>query len=389
MKNFKINLAPVLFLSLLLCFTACEDDTEDVMTTIVEAEDFTITIDEDVNVGQYLGQIQGSTNNGTVTYEISSESPEGAFNLDAETGDLRVLDALLFDYEENQTITAVVKVANGGVSANSNVTVHLNDVVEEPLTAEDFYTEMQEDPENNKIIGTIEATAAEGELSFELLSQSNEGAFSLDTSSGVLRVADRTIFDFEVNPTLTGEARVSNGDISIDVTITIDLLDTGDCAESQDDFAFFIYDLLNNFDFLQDYAMETEVHEYTFSLEQPATLCSVGYQAYNPEQSYLIEVIDGEGIVVFAEEMLFSFTSQDNVAIEPVNLSAGQSYTIRRTTEAVESTEELRGYIIFESEEGTTFPIQHNNFTIESANFYDDGGSFPNVAFPRISLGFN
>src|SRR5690606_35038748 len=172
---------------------------------------------------------------------------------------------LLFDYEENQTITAVVKVANGGVSANSNVTVHLNDVVEEPLTAEDFYTEMQEDPENNKIIVTIEATAAEGELSLELLSQSNEGAFSFDTSSGVLRVTDRTIFDFEVNPTLTGEARVSNGDISIDVTITIDLLDTGDCAESQDDFAFFIYDLLNNFDFLQDYAMETEVHEYTFS----------------------------------------------------------------------------------------------------------------------------
>ena len=93
--------------------------------------------------------------------------------------------------------------------------------------------------------------------------------------------------------------------------------------------------------------------------------------------------------MVFAEEMLFSFTSQDNVAIDPVNLSAGQSYTIRRTTEAVESTEELRGYIIFENEEGTTFPIQHNNFTIESANFYDDGGSFPNVAFPRISLGFN
>src|SRR5690606_11665528 len=121
---------------------------------------------------------------------------------------------------------------------------------------------------NDQIIGTIDATAEEGELSFELLSQSHEGAFSLNESSGVLRVADRTLFDYEVNPTISGEVRVSNGDVSIDVSVTIDLIDTGDCAESQDDFAFFIYNLLTNQGYLEDFTMSTEVHEYTFSLNQ-------------------------------------------------------------------------------------------------------------------------
>src|SRR5690554_1846172 len=162
MKNLKKNLFSFLFLSILLSFTACEDDIEDVIVTTVETEDFTTTIDENVKVGDSIGKIQGSTNNGSVIFKITSETPEGAFNLDTETGVLRVLDELLFDFEENYQLKAVVNVVNGGVSAKSNITVYLNDIIEDPLVAEDFYTELEEDPENGKIIGVIDAAAGEG-----------------------------------------------------------------------------------------------------------------------------------------------------------------------------------------------------------------------------------
>ena len=388
MKNLKKNLFSFLFLSILLSFTACEDDIEDVIVTTVETEDFTTTIDENVKVGDSIGKIQGSTNNGSVIFKITSETPEGAFNLDTETGVLRVLDELLFDFEENYQLKAVVNVVNGGVSAKSNITVYLNDIIEDPLVAEDFYTELEEDPENGKIIGVIDAAAGEGSLYFELISQSHDGAIAIHPISGELRVANRTLFDYEVNPTISGEVRVSNGDVSIDVSVTIDLIDTGDCAESQDDFAFFIYNLLTNQGYLEDFTMSTEVHEYTFSLNQPATVCSIGYQGFDSEP-YLMQILDAEGNILFSQEMTFSFTSQENIAIDPINLGAGQSYTVRRTKEVYETTDELNGYIIFEEGMNTTFPIEYNNFTIESADFYGGDGPFPNAALPRISLGFN
>lgn len=79
----------------------------------VSASDFEVTIDENPEQDAVLGTVDGSTNQGSVIFNITSSTPEGAFAIEASTGKLTVADADLFDFETNQTLTAVVTVSNG------------------------------------------------------------------------------------------------------------------------------------------------------------------------------------------------------------------------------------------------------------------------------------
>lgn len=110
---------------------SCDKD-EEVLELIVtvSTNDLSATIDENPTNGLFIGNVEGSTNDGNVTYEITSESTNGAFAINSSTGELTVADSSLFDYEINSTLTAVVEVSNMDVIKNANVLINLNDVDE-------------------------------------------------------------------------------------------------------------------------------------------------------------------------------------------------------------------------------------------------------------------
>ncbi|TYA58875.1 cadherin repeat domain-containing protein [Formosa maritima] len=110
--------------SLILLFSCSSDDIETTVTT----NNFTTTIDENPTLNFVLGTIDGSTNNGSVTFSIQSESVDGALFINSSTGVLKVKDESLFDFETNPTITGKVKVANGTTSKLANVTINLNNL---------------------------------------------------------------------------------------------------------------------------------------------------------------------------------------------------------------------------------------------------------------------
>ncbi|MDN3725500.1 hypothetical protein QRD02_14010, partial [Aequorivita sp. SDUM287046] len=56
-----------------------------------------------------------------------------AFTIDAASGELKVLNKVLFDFETNPTITGTISVANGLAVKNALVTISLNDLVEENI----------------------------------------------------------------------------------------------------------------------------------------------------------------------------------------------------------------------------------------------------------------
>jgi len=126
-----MRFSKILTLTLILLTFGCGDDEGDGVITVTTA-DFTITVDENQVLGASLGVVSGSTNQGSVTFSLISQTPGGPFAIDGSTGELTVANATLFDFETNPTLTAVVQVANGGVSENSMVTVNLNDVNEGP-----------------------------------------------------------------------------------------------------------------------------------------------------------------------------------------------------------------------------------------------------------------
>lgn len=126
----RTSLLAIVILSFL--FVRCEKESTgggDPDIT-VSANDLTASIDENPTAGAAIGTVSGSTNSGSVTYSLKSESVAGAFSIGATSGQLVVADASVFDFETNPTITGVVTVANGSVTDDANITVNINDVEE-------------------------------------------------------------------------------------------------------------------------------------------------------------------------------------------------------------------------------------------------------------------
>lgn len=108
----------------------CSSDDDATATNIITLQDFDVTIDENPSNGQSLGNVTANQSiGGTVlTYAIASQSPSGALSINSSTGELTVLDASIYDYESNQTITAVVSV--NGNPDTATATININNVNE-------------------------------------------------------------------------------------------------------------------------------------------------------------------------------------------------------------------------------------------------------------------
>jgi hypothetical protein len=116
-------------LSFVSCSKENENSSENEIT--VTTADFSKTMDENPANGRVIGTVSGSTNEGTISFSITEQTPSGAFSIDATSGELKVADETLFDFETNPIITGTVKVASGAVSKNAVVKITLNDVTED------------------------------------------------------------------------------------------------------------------------------------------------------------------------------------------------------------------------------------------------------------------
>ena len=110
-------------------------NTETLMATITlndldeaSAQDLSATIDENPTNGQVVGTIQAS--GGNLTYTITLQNPAGAFNINANTGELTVADTALFDFETNPNMLATVSVENSVNMASINANIDLNNINE-------------------------------------------------------------------------------------------------------------------------------------------------------------------------------------------------------------------------------------------------------------------
>lgn len=92
---------------------------------------------------------------------------------------------------------------------------------------QDFAVTIDENPTNGQSIGTVQA-AGGPVLNFVLISETPSGALNVDATTGVLTVADASLFDFETNPTITAMVKVD--DAIAPASITINLNDLAEPA---------------------------------------------------------------------------------------------------------------------------------------------------------------
>lgn len=129
-KTPKILKHIALFMSatLIIVSISCDNITDPVDDDMMEETDpiqLDLSIDEYPRSGNTIGTLS-TTLSGTVGYNLVSQSVPLAFTIN--TGELRVADWLVFDFEENPTITAIIEATNGTDSEIINVTVSINDI---------------------------------------------------------------------------------------------------------------------------------------------------------------------------------------------------------------------------------------------------------------------
>ena len=200
-------------------------DIDESIATTISVTNFSTTIPENPTANLSLGTVTATTNQGSLNYALLSQIPTGGMVIDPNTGELKVNQTYNFDYETNPTITAVVKVMNGSVSKNIDVTITLTDELP-TITASDYTVTVPENPsssyQNN--LGTPIVRYTEGNIQYQILSQSPAGAVNIN-SSGKYYITDLAAFDYETNPVITAQVRLTVGTVTEDITATFTLTD--------------------------------------------------------------------------------------------------------------------------------------------------------------------
>ena len=118
----------------------------------VSTSTFQTTIDENPAQGFVLGTLAATSDGGaSITYSLLQSQNYTAFNLDQSTGQLSVADVSQFDFELNQTLTAIYVADNGVASGQNSIIINLNDLSEAPIGSIPFVTKWETTASNETI----------------------------------------------------------------------------------------------------------------------------------------------------------------------------------------------------------------------------------------------
>ena len=186
---------------------SCNSEIDEPKTTIT-AKDFAVTIAENPTGDQLLGKINAQTNTGTITYSLNQQDPSGAFEV-TSSGEVKVANAALFDFETNKTLSALVMLKNGDAVKTIDITVTLTDVDETLINSSEV------------LISSKKA----GERSSIFL----KAFFTNERMQGILsNIADKAQYDIEYytityRSTYKGSPITASGVISIPKGVTTPL----------------------------------------------------------------------------------------------------------------------------------------------------------------------
>lgn len=142
----------------------------DIEEITIETKNLTISINENPESELLLAKIEGKTNIGKVTFSIIGQSPKGAIFINSKSGEVKVNDRNVFDFEKNPVIVAEIKVANKGKFKVSNLTINLKDInelsLQERLNNGEFPISLYRENSNN--LNKIYGLSFKGGLIFHL-----------------------------------------------------------------------------------------------------------------------------------------------------------------------------------------------------------------------------
>lgn len=189
-------------------------------TPTIDDQAFNLT--ENPSNGMEIGQIVASDEDeDELSFSLSSGNENDAFAL-SSSGLLSVQDSTFFNFESTTSISLIVAVGDGELTASANITVNLEEANDAPVITNQTIS-LAENPTNGTVVGQITATDEdEDELTFSISSGNEDEIFTL-SGSGELSVLDSTLLDFESTPSFDLGIEVTDGTESASATVTVAL----------------------------------------------------------------------------------------------------------------------------------------------------------------------
>lgn len=164
--------------------------------------------------------------NNTKSFNLNN-NPSGAFAINASTGQITVANGSALTFTKGNQYTIGVTVTDGrNLSASQNVTVIVTDVNQAPTIPAGQTFNVPENSNNGTTVGTVNANDTDvappfNVLTFSLTSNPSN-AFSINSASGVITVANQSALDFETFPTFNVGVKVTDGgNLFANQTVTI------------------------------------------------------------------------------------------------------------------------------------------------------------------------
>ena len=191
-------------------------------------EDAVFTVNENSATDSLVGTVVATDRDveQVVTFSLQ-DAATSPLRIDSATGQLFVRNPLLLDFEKNPSFKVPVVATDsvGGITAKE-ISINLRDLNEAPFVTIDPYF-ISEDADQDSAIGRVNAFDPElPDVSpkFEITGGSGANVFSIEESTGVLRVTNPDLLDFEVNPLLKLNVTISDSSTPpLTTTVTIDI----------------------------------------------------------------------------------------------------------------------------------------------------------------------
>lgn len=177
--------------AMLLTFlvSSCSKDSADDSNNSITA-----SLDEYSANGTTIATLTSNLS-GTITYTIASESVNGAFDLNSDSGVVTVENSLAFDFELSETVSAMATATNDTESESFSITVTINDIDD----IEYVLSESKSDYQNAMAGDWLEITQKEYDSLFTIINSISRVGSTENDYNGSARA---TSFEYHSNSTV-------------------------------------------------------------------------------------------------------------------------------------------------------------------------------------------
>jgi cyclophilin family peptidyl-prolyl cis-trans isomerase len=202
-------------------------------------ENQTFTLAEEVPVNTVVGTVTATDPNSSegdiLRYSITAGNTNNAFFISETTGEIRVANGSVIDFETTPTFTLTIMVtdsggdgsgmADTGLTDTATITINLTDANDAPTIVDQSFP-LNENSANGTSVGTVQASDqnAGDTFTFAIAAGNGGGTFAIDANTGAITVANSAALNFEATPSIDLTVTVTdNHNLSRSATITVNL----------------------------------------------------------------------------------------------------------------------------------------------------------------------